>query len=148
MLKILQARLQQYVNCDLPDVQVERQRNPRWNFQHPLDCHKSKRVPEKKSLLLYWLGQALWLCGSQQAVENSSRNGNIRLPALWKTCMQVKKEELELDMKKQTGSKLGKEYTRAIYCHHGYLTYMKTTSWEMTGWINTDWNQDCWETYQ
>ena len=49
--------------------------------------------------------------------------------------MQVKKQELELDMEKQTGSKLGKEYVKAVYCHPPYLTYMQSTSWEMLGWI-------------
>ena len=84
-LKILQARLQQYMNHKLPDVQAvssKRQRNQRSNCQHPLDHRKSKRVPEKALLLLYWLGQSLWLCGSQQTVENSSRDGNTRPPDL------------------------------------------------------------------
>ena len=57
------------------------------------------------------------------------------LPASWETCMQVKKQLLEPDMKKQTGSKLGKEYVKAVYCHHAYLTYMQSTSREMLGWI-------------
>ena len=50
--------------------------------------------------------------------------------------MQVKKQQLELDMKQQTGSKLGKEYVKSIYCHPAYLTYMESTSCEMLGWIN------------
>ena len=45
--------------------------------------------------------------------------------------MQVKKPQLELDMEQQTGSKLGKEYIKAIFCHPAYLTYMQSTSWEM-----------------
>ena len=45
-------------------------------------------------------------------------------PASWEICMQVKKQQLELDMEKQTGSKLGKDYVKAIYCHAAYLTYM------------------------
>ena len=45
--------------------------------------------------------------------------------------MQVKKQQLELDMEKQTGSKLGKEYIKAVYCHPAYLTYIQSTSWEM-----------------
>ena len=49
--------------------------------------------------------------------------------------MQVKKQQLELDMKKQTGSKLGKEYIKAVYCHPAYLTYMQRTSCEMPGWL-------------
>ena len=58
-------------------------------------------------LMLYWLHQSLWLCRSQQSVENSERDGNTR-PASWKICMQVKKQQLEPDMEQPTGSKLGK----------------------------------------
>ena len=48
--------------------------------------------------------------------------------------MQVKKQKLEPDMEKQTGSKLGKEYVKAVYCHPAYITYMQSTSCEiMTG---------------
>ena len=49
--------------------------------------------------------------------------------------MQVKKQQLELDMEKQTGSKTEKEYVKAIYCHPAYLTYMQSTSCEMLGWM-------------
>ena len=56
------------------------------------------------------------------------------LPACWETCMQVKKQQLESDMER-TGSKLGMEYIKAVYCHPAYLTYMKSTSWEMLDWM-------------
>ena len=49
--------------------------------------------------------------------------------------MQVKKQQLELDMEQQTGSKLGNEYIKAVYCHSDYLTYMQSTSCEMPGWM-------------
>ena len=49
--------------------------------------------------------------------------------------MQVKAQQLELDMEQQTGSKLGKEYIKAVYCHRAYLTYMQSTSCEMLGWM-------------
>ena len=49
--------------------------------------------------------------------------------------MQVKKQQLELDMEQQTGSKQGKEYVKAVYCHPAYLTYMQSTLWEMLGWM-------------
>ena len=49
--------------------------------------------------------------------------------------MQVKKQQLELDIEQQTGSKLGKEYIKALYFHPVYLTYMQSTSCEMLGWI-------------
>ena len=48
--------------------------------------------------------------------------------------MQVKKQQLELDMEQQTGSKSGKEYVKAVYCHPAYLTYMQSTSWETLDW--------------
>ena len=56
------------------------------------------------------------------------------LPASWEICMQVKKYQLEPDLEQQTGSKLGKEYVKAVYCHPTYLTYMQSTSWEMAAW--------------
>ena len=49
--------------------------------------------------------------------------------------MQVKKQQLEPDMEQQTGSKLGKVYVKAVYCHLVYLTYMQSTSCEMPGWM-------------
>ena len=49
--------------------------------------------------------------------------------------MQFKKQQLHLDMGKQTGSKLGKEYIKAAYCHPAYLTYMQSTSCKMPGWM-------------
>ena len=55
-------------------------------------------------------------------------------PASWETYMQVRKQQLELYMEQQTGSKQEKEYIKAVYCHPAYLTYMQSTSWEMLGW--------------
>ena len=49
--------------------------------------------------------------------------------------MQVRKQQLELGMEQQTGSKLGKAYVKAVYCHPAYLTYMQSTSWEMLDWM-------------
>ena len=56
-------------------------------------------------------------------------------PASWEICMQVKKQQLELDMEQQTSSKSGKEYVKAVYCQPDFLTYMQSTSWEMLGWM-------------
>ena len=49
--------------------------------------------------------------------------------------MQIRKQQLEPDMEQQTGSKVGKEYVKAVYCHPAYLTYMQSTSCEMLGWM-------------
>ena len=56
------------------------------------------------------------------------------LPASWEICMQVKKQQLEPDVKQWTGSKSRKDYIKAVYCHPAYLTYTQTTSWETLGW--------------
>ena len=74
MLEILQARLHHYVYWELPDVQdLEKAEEPEIKLQ---------KITEKHLLLLYWLCQSLWLCGSQHTVENSERDGNIRPPDL------------------------------------------------------------------
>ena len=58
------------------------------------------------------------------------------LPVSWETCVQVKKHKLEPEKEEQTGSKLEKEYNKAVYCHLAYLTYRWSTSHGMTGWVN------------
>ena len=69
-------------------------------------------------------------------MENSERwEYQTTLPASWEICMQVKKQQLEPDMKLQTGSKLGKVYVKAAYCHPAYLTSMQSISCEMPGWM-------------
>ena len=85
MLKIPQARLQQYVNCELPDIQSGFRQGRGTRDQIVNICwiiKKSKRAPQKHLFLLYWLCQSLWLCGSPQTVENSERDGNTRPPYL------------------------------------------------------------------
>ena len=57
------------------------------------------------------------------------------LTCLLRNCVQVKKQQLELDMEQQTGSRLGKEHIKAVYCHPAYLTYMQNISRKMPGWI-------------
>ena len=69
-------------------------------------------------------------------------------PASWEICMQVKKQQLELDMEQQTGSKSWKEYIKAAYYHPAYLTFMQSTSCKMPGWMKLRCNQVCWEKYQ
>ena len=107
--------------------------NIRWiieNFQHLLDHRKSKRLPEKHLLLLYWLSQRLWLCGSQQTVENSEGDGN--------TCpLRNLCAGQERTARTRPGTvdwfQIGKGYIRAVYCQPAYLTYMQSTSCEILG---------------
>ena len=64
-----------------------------------------------------------------------SNTTTFALEGYQKETKQVRKQQLELDMKPWTGSKLGKEYVKALYCHPAYLTYMQSTSCEMPGWL-------------
>ena len=124
------------MNRELPDVQAgfRKGRGTRDQIANICWIIEKARVPEKHLLLLYWLCQSLWLWRSQQTVENSERDRNTTCPASWEICMQVRKQQLELDMEQQTGSKEEKEYIKAVYCHPAYLTYLQSTSWEMLGW--------------
>ena len=66
-------------------------------------------------------------------MENTESDGNTRLPDMppKKICIQVKKQQLEPDMDQQTGSKLGKDYIKAVCCHPAYLTSIQSTSCEI-----------------
>ena len=61
--------------------------------------------------------------------------------------MQVRNQQLERNMEQQIGSKLGKEYVKAVYCHPAYLIYMQS-SCEMLGWMKHKLESRCWEKYQ
>ena len=84
MLKILQARLQRYRSRELPDVQggFRKGRGTRDQIAYIRWIIEKARVPKKHLLLFYWICQSLWLCESQQTVENSPRDGNTRPPDL------------------------------------------------------------------
>ena len=85
MLKILQASLPQYMNWELPGAQagIRKGRGTRYQIANiHWIMQKARGFHKKHLLLLYWLCQSLWLCGSQQTVKNSSRDGNTRPPDL------------------------------------------------------------------
>ena len=139
MLKILQANLQQYVNCELPVVKAGFRKGRGTEIKLPTCTGSSKkpkssRKPPTSVLLTTPKPLIMWIttnCGKfLKRWEYQST-----LPASWEICMQVKKQQLELDMEQQTGSKLGKEYIKVVYCHPAYLIYMQSTSCEMPGWM-------------
>ena len=137
MLKILQARLQQYVNRELPDVQAgfRKGRGARDQIAN-IRCIIEKAREFQKNICFIDYAKA-FDCGSQQTVENSFKRWEYQTtwPASWEICIRVRKQQLELDMEQETGSTLGKEYIKAVYCHPAYLTYMQSISWEMLGWL-------------
>ena len=97
-------------------------------WDYTVDCKdKRKEINLKQSLESHMPYASLCIC---LCVHDHLTT----LPASWEICMQVKKQQLEQDMEQQTGSKLGKEYVKAVYCHPAYLTYMQSTSPEMPGW--------------
>ena len=139
MLKILQARLQQCVNHELPDVQAgfKKGRGTRDQIANIHWINKKAREFQKTSisaLLTMPKPFTMWItinCGKFW----KRWEYQTTWPASWETYMQVRKEQVELDMEQHTGSKQEKEYVKAVYCHPAYLTYMQSTSWETLGWM-------------
>ena len=107
MLKILQVRLQQYMNQELSDVQAGF-RKGRTEIKLPttMGLSKKQESSRKKSTSALLTMQSLWLHGSQQTGKFFKRwEYQTTLPTSWEICMQVKKQQLELDMEQQTGCK-------------------------------------------
>ena len=77
------------------------------------------------------------LCGDHNKLGKILKEMGVpdRLTCLLTICVQIRKQQLELDMEQQISSKLGKEYIKAVYCQPAYLTYMQSTSWETLGWV-------------
>ena len=137
MLKILQARLQQYVNRELPDVQAGFRKGSGTRGQIANIHWIIEKAREfQKNIYFCFIDYAkAFDCVDHNKMWKILQRWEyqITLPASWEICMQVKKQQLELDMKQWTGSRLGKEYVKAVYCHPAYLTYMQSTSCKMLG---------------
>ena len=113
MLKIIQTRLQHYVNWELPDVQAgfRKGRGTRGQIANICWIIEKARVPEKHLLLLYWLTMpkplTVWITTNWKIMKRWEYH--TTWPASWEICMQVEQQQLEPDMEQQTGSKLGKD---------------------------------------
>ena len=136
MLKIVQTRLQKYRNRELPDVQAGFRKGRGTRIKLPtssrsLKKQESSRKTSTSALLTMPKPLTVWItinCGTCF----KRWEYQTTWPASWKICVQVSKQQLELDMEQQTGSKLGKEYIKAAHCHPAYLTYMQSM---MPGWM-------------
>ena len=152
MLKILQVRLQQYMNRELLDVQAGFRKGRGTRYQIANIRWVIEKAREfQKNIHFYFIDYAkAFDCVDHNKLWKFFKRWEYQTtwPASWEICMQVKKQQLEPDMEQQTGSKLGKEYIKAVYCHPAYLTYMQSTSWETLGWKKHSWNQDCQEKYR
>ena len=131
VLKILQTRLQQYMNCELPDVQAG---------------FRKGRGTRDQIANIYWIiekarefQENIYFC----FIDYAKTFDCVDCNKLWKilqeigipdhlTCLlrnpYAGQDTTEPDMEQQTGSKLGKEYIKAVYCHPAYLTYTQSTS--------------------
>ena len=117
MLKILQARLQQYVNCECPDIQAafRKGRGPRDLIANI--CWIMEKARElQKNIYFYFIdyAKAFDYVDHNKLWKILQEMGLPDWPASWETCMQVRKQQLELDMEQQTGSVSGKEYVKAV----------------------------------
>ena len=130
MLKILKAKLQQYVNCELADVQAGFRKGRRTQDQIANICWIIEKAREfQKNIYFCFIDYAkAFDCVDHNKLWKILKKWEYAStwPASWEICMQVRKQQLELDMKQQTGSKLGKEYVKAVYCHPAFLTYMQS----------------------
>ena len=107
MLKILQDRLQQYMNRELPDIQAgfRKGRGTRDQIANIRWIMEKAREFQKNIYFCFIDCVKAFDCVGHNKLENSERDGNTRPPASWEICMQVRKLQLELDMEQQTGSK-------------------------------------------
>ena len=136
MLKILQVRLQEYVNHELPDVQAGFRKGRGTRDQIANICWIMDKAREFQNNIYFCF---IDYAKAFDCVDHNCRKFFKRweyqttLAASWEICMQIKKKQLEPDMEQRTSSKLGKEYVKAVYCHPAYSTYMRRTSWETLG---------------
>ena len=132
MLKILQARLQQDMNHELPDVQAGFRKDGGTRDQTANICwiiEKAREFQKTSTFTLLTTSKPLTVWIIANCGKFLKRwEYQTTLPSSCEICMQVKKQQLELDMEQETGSKSGKEYAKAVYCHPACLTYMQNTS--------------------
>ena len=118
LIKILQARLQQHVNRELPDVQAEFRKGRGTRDQIAKICWIIKKANEfQKNIYFCFIDYAkAFDCVDHNKLWKILKRWEYQttLPASWKICMQAKKQQLELDMEQQAGSKFGKEYIKAV----------------------------------
>ena len=132
MLKILQARLQQYMHRELPDVQAgfRRGRGTRNQIANMYWIIEKARKFQKNIYFCFIDYTKAFDCVDYNKLCKILKEMGIpdHLTCLPRIYMQVRKQQLELDMEQQTGSKSGKEYVKAANCYPAYLTSMQSTS--------------------
>ena len=130
MLKILQARLQQYVNREFPDVQTgfRKGRGTRDQIANTRWIIEKAREFQKNTYFCFIDYAKAFDCVDHNKLEISERDGNARSLDQPPEKPEIRKQQLELDMEQQTGFKQEKEKIKAVYCHPAYLTYIQSIS--------------------
>ena len=132
MLKILHARLQQYVNCEIPDVQAgfRKGRGTRDQIANIHWIIKKAREFQKSIYFCFIDYVKAFDFVDHNKMWKSLKEMGIPdlLTSLLRDLYAGRKQQLELDMEQQTGSKQEKEYIKAVHCHPAYLTSMQSTS--------------------
>ena len=126
VVKIIYGKLRGTVNFQMFKLDLEKAEEPEIKLPTSavsLKKQESSRKTSTSALLTTPKPLTVWIttnCGK------FFKRGEYQatLPASWEISMQIKKQQWKLDMEQQTGSKLGKEYVKAVYCHPAYLTYM------------------------
>ena len=137
MLKILQARLQQYMNRELPDVQAGLRKGRGTRDQIANICWITEKGREfQKNIYFCFIDYAKALdCVDHNKLWKILQDMGIpdHLTCLLRNLYAGQEATVRTRHEQQTGSKSGKEYVKALYCHPAYLTYMQSTSYEMLG---------------
>ena len=137
MLKILQARLQQYVNQELPDVQAGNRKGRRIRDQIANIHWVSDKAREfQKNICFIDYIKAFDCSVGHNKLENSEMGVPDHLTCFLRNLYVGQEATVRTRHEATDWFKLGKEYNKTAYCHPAYLTYMQTTSWEMLGWMN------------
>ena len=139
MLKILQARLHQYLNRELPDVQAEFRKGRGTRGQIANIWRIIEKAGEfQKNIYSCFIDYAKALdCADHDKLWKILKEMGVsdHLTSLLRKLYAGQEATVRTDMEKQTGSKSGKEYVKAVYCHPAYSTYMQSTSRKMPGWM-------------
>ena len=149
MLKILQHRLQQYLTCEIPDVQAGFRKGRGTRGQIANICWITEKAREfQKNIYFCFIYYAKYFdCGSKlwKILKEMRIPNDLICPLRNLSAVQ---DETEPDMEQWIVSKLWKEYVKAVYSQPAYLTSMQSTSCKITCWMKQNWNQDCLLKYQ
>ena len=152
MLKILQARLQQYINSEMPDVQVGFRTGRGTRDQRANICWIIQKAREfQKNIKFCFIDYAkAFDCVDHNKPWQILKEMGIpdHFTCLLRNLYMGQEAAVKLDLKQWTGSKLGKEYVKAAYCHPAYLTYMQSPSCKMPCWMNHEFESRFWGKYQ